>query len=433
MQFKEIAKKFEETLLYFSSFDPTDQDGYKALGMEYNIYLFNKYRRDPTFLTDKVTIVEKQKNVIENIEMSKIRLASKFFIFYISKPVKPEELKIDNKETDGYFPIEEEQELFAAAKILKKIAPEAYLVVGSRQIGSIIPLQKISNVQTVYGKLYNDEDPSLKIISIYQASYIIKKKLRKYNKKIFMDFFGCIGYFPALRKLVGTDLLAKALKDTIIPVMGGVFPAIPQTLPSPNRNPLATMNQLYDKHATKVFMKFIIKHKIKLFYVTNNISKLTAFKNDRGMIESEKLGNSIYAQLATAWYASYLENNYVDFDVFAFATYCLYLVKPSDSEFENGFVFIDREDYSVQLINNSNDKENMLTKLKEDYGNLNKKISEDKKEEKNNLLEKYNNTQNTINNDNLKTYSNIIFVNSIPSWFDIVPTLLFTIFPKMQK
>lgn len=415
-EFTDITKKFENYIIYISSFDPTDQDGYKALGMEYNIYLFNKYRRDDTFLNDKL------KNVDENIKKSKTRLASKFFIFYSSKPTpsptfkKTEDAK---KQTDGYFPVEEEQELFAAAKILKKIAPEAYLVVGSRQIGSIITLDRISNVQTIYKKIYKDEDPTLKILSIYQAAYMIKKKLRKYkDKKIFMDFFGCIGYFPYLCHLVTEDLLVKALKDTIIPIMGGVFPEMPQTMPIKGRNPYATMNQLYDVTATKDFMEFVIKHKIKLFYVTNNITKSTKFNDADIMIDSEKLGNSIYAQLSKAWYQPHLKDNYVDFDVFAFAVYCLYLVNAKDENFKNGFLFIDPANYAVQIVNDTNNKEDMSDRLDTNYAN-----SRDA-----NAKEKYDSAMKTIKEATFM--KDIIFVNKVPEWKHIVPTLLFTLFPK---
>ncbi|XWV25537.1 hypothetical protein QJ856_gp0218 [Tupanvirus deep ocean] len=310
--FTDICMPFKNFGIWFISFDPTDADGYKTLALQYKIF-------------ESVEIHNKQ-----------------FFVFASSKACPTQQIRtLTPEQTECYSPIEEQKELECAAKLLYKLAPQAIIVVGSHHVNSPIPLKFIKNAHEVYGNLVRGDDDSPQIISLESCSGIIKKILNESPCGIFMDFFGCVGYFPKLTELVGEELIAKGLSGTVIPIMGGILEECPpQTLALPGRHPFSTMNQLYDKSATQFFVDFCKKYTIKLFYCTNTkCNEFAKFSNDKEMNSVENI-SGLLADITSAWFGPHLKDKYVDFDTLAFCAYVLHLTGSTEIQTDGRFLHL---------------------------------------------------------------------------------------------
>ncbi|XWV26871.1 putative orfan [Tupanvirus soda lake] len=344
-KFTDIIVSFKNFGLWFISFDPTDADGYKTLTLQYKIF-------------ESLQIHNKQ-----------------FFIFASSKACPTQEMRVSTPEqTECYSPLEEQKELACASKMLYKLAPQAIIVVGSYHINSPVPLKFIKNAHEVYGNLVCVEDDSLPIISLESCSSVIKKILNESPCGIFMDFFGCVGYFPKLTELVGEELIAKGLSNTIIPVMGGILEECPpQTLALPGRHPFSTMNQLYDKTATNYFIDFCKKHNIQLFYCTNTkCNEFAKFSNDKEMNSCENM-SGLLANITSAWFGPHLKDKYVDFDTFTFCSYVLYLLGSNEVQIDKRFLHL-YDNPAIHLLCKDSDPKSLpnVHTVNSDYLSVNK-------------------------------------------------------------
>lgn len=297
-----IAKLFKNIGVWILSFDSTDADGYKTLAMTYNIY---------------------KKNNSNGL----------FLVFVASKPCPTEEIRLSNPNDTHYDnPEQEHEELLCVAKLVNKIAPSAIIVTGARHIDAPVPLKYIKNANEVYGHLVKKNDAQSPIFDIDNGSMMIKLHLVMNSlDEVYIDFMGCVGFFPKLMDIVGEELLVNRLRNTIVPIMGGVMSnVVPQTLSLPGRHPYSTMNQLYDKNATKVFIDFCVRNNIKMFYCTNSkANQYAKFDNDKEMNSAENI-NGLLGEITTSWFGPHLEGKYVDFDCFTFACYLMMLMGDND-------------------------------------------------------------------------------------------------------
>jgi hypothetical protein len=301
-----IANLFIQHTIWFISFDPTDCDGYKALKIQLIIFRLIKS------LTDH----------------------SCYMFVFVNAKAHPnaEIIQTHGKETEYYDEDGENIELHHVAKMLYQIGEDDIIVViGSRHVDNPVPLEFLKNADVIY-KECADTDKKPKIINISECANIIRGIFKEAPEtKIFMDFFGCVGYFPQLAKYVGEELLAKGLRNTVIPVMGGIWEgATPNTLALPKRHRWATMNQIYNKEATKYFLHFCRQYNVKLFYCTNTkCNEFAKFQNVDHMITTERL-TGLMEKITRAW--PFPADKCIDFDVLAFVTYLLYLADPEEVE-----------------------------------------------------------------------------------------------------
>lgn len=320
-----IVKCFDKNGLWIISFDPTDADGYKMVALQYNIF-------------------------VEQNNPNK-----KFYIFYSSKACPTNEVRMSKPtDTECDCQDEEQKELECVASLLSQLTPNAILVTGSRHVNSPLPLKFVKNAHEVYSELSGPN--TITIIDIETAAFQIKEHLEKYPiNKICMDFVGCIGYFPKIKSLIGETKLAKGLEGQIILVMGGILEEFPpQTMALPGRHPYTTMNQLYDKVATKEFYDFCIKYNQPLLFCTNTkTNEFAKFIDDEDMNGAEKM-TGLLAKITSKWFGPHLKGKYVDFDTFAFCCYVLMMLDSTAVDYEVRYLHL-YDNPAINLLSKKSD------------------------------------------------------------------------------